>query len=272
MLRRLDPDGVTAIAPDADTGLPSPTETEAADWLSRPLEGRTGRAVVNGAGTGRRACAPRTLGAAVLLACVAILVSCSSDADVATGSKHSRTTASTTTVATTTTGADGSSTTTPTDSKAAEAAAAPHGDIRTPARKVKDPGTLPSVPFDRAVDLGDGVTVRLTGVQAIQADAKLPGETSGPAVRFTVSVTNGSKSPVGLDNVSVVLSGAGGTPTATVTDPTAPPLSGSVAPGATATGTYTFTLAVADRDESTLTVKYSEATPTASFTGSLPRG
>ncbi|MBS1836902.1 MAG: hypothetical protein JST64_04325 [Actinobacteria bacterium] len=240
--------------------------------------------MANGAGTGRRARAPRTLGAAILLACVAILVSCSSDSDAAGRSKHSRSTTSTTTVASSTTaGADGSPTTTPTDSKATDskatdskaaeaAAAAPHGDVRTPAPKVKDPGTLPGVPFDRPVEVGNGVTIRLTGVQAVQADAKLPGEISGPAVRFTVSVTNGSTSPVGLDNVSVVLNGSGGTPTATVTDPSAPPLSGSVAPGATATGTYTFSLAVADRDDSNLTIKYSEATPTASFTGSLPRG
>jgi hypothetical protein len=46
---------------------------------------------------------------------------------------------------------------------------------------------------------------------------------------------------------------------------------GPLAAGATATGKYAFTIPAADRDQVTLTFKYSADTPTAVFTGDLPR-
>lgn len=223
----------------------------------------------------------------VLAATCLLLVGCSSDgSSTASGSAGHKRTATTTTAPTTTTtpstgeepsgsaasAEDAHSPTGATDAAAVKAAAAPHGNIDTPAAKVKDPGTLPAVALDKPVDTGERVTVRIASIQPVQADAKLPGETSGPAVQVVVEIANGSGRSVDLGNVGVVLTGAGGSPTARVTSPDVHPFSGQVAAGGTATGAYTFTIPVADRDDSRLTVKYSEAAPTAAFTGSLPRG
>lgn len=231
----------------------------------------------HGAGTLIRSTSTRALCVVATAACLIALGSCSSDSTSrAATAKGSGKVATTTTTAPTT--GDGSAvpaaagTAAGTDAAAERAAAAPHGNVNTPAAKAKDPGTLAPVALDRPVDFGNGVTVRLSSIQPVEAEAKIPGETSGPAVRITVSITNGSDAPVDLGNVSVVLTGAGGTPTATVTNPDIPPLSGSVAPGASASGTYTFTIPAANRDDTVLTVKYAAAVPTAAFTGSLPNG
>lgn len=229
----------------------------------------------NDAGTEIRRRSALTLGAVVVLALAFLLAGCSDE----TSSGPARAGRSTTTT-TTSTAPDGDSTgTTPTTDPGSGTGAAggagaskPHGNIKTASPKVQDPGVLAPVPLDRPADFGNGTTVRLASVQAVQAEAKLPGEMSGPAVRIAVAITNGTGTAIDLTNVGVVLTGTGGTPAATVTSPDQAGFSGQLAPGATATGNYTFTLPIADRDDAQLTVKYSQAAPTASFEGNLPRG
>lgn len=176
--------------------------------------------------------------------------------------------------ATTTTEASSATTEAPstpaeTPDEAATPTTAPDGAVVAPGAA---PGELEAVGLDATADFGNGVTARLTSIESTEAEAELPGEVAGPAVRVTVEMTNGSDQPVALDNVGVILTTAGGDPMFLITHPDAVAFSGAVEPGASATGTYLFTIAPEDRADARLTVKHSADSPTAIFTGSLPNG
>ena len=48
---------------------------------------------------------------------------------------------------------------------------------------------------------GDGVTTRVTNVEAVEAEAFMPGEMSGPALAVTIEISNGTAAPVELRRV-----------------------------------------------------------------------
>ncbi|MEQ1785491.1 MAG: hypothetical protein ABL966_00445 [Acidimicrobiales bacterium] len=129
---------------------------------------------------------------------------------------------------------------------------------------VRDP-----VAIDAVADFGDGVTARITDVEAAEAEAFMPGEVSGPAVRLTVALTNGTDAPLDLDLVTVELVDAAGQPATLVTPHEVTQLTGDLAPGATSDGSYLFTIAVADRSDVEVRVTYAAPNPTVVFQGSL---
>lgn len=126
------------------------------------------------------------------------------------------------------------------------------------------------VGLDGVAEFGDGVTARLAGIEAVDVEAALPGEISGPAVRVTVELTNGSAEALSLDNVAVVVQDPAGVPVPSVASPDEKGFSGSLEAGASATGTYTFSLDPVDRGEARLTIKYAADAPTVVFTGRFP--
>lgn len=148
----------------------------------------------------------------------------------------------------------------------------PRGNINKVEPARPDPGTLAPVGISDVADFGSGVTVRVAGMEPTEATAKLPGEIAGPAVLVTVELRNATSKPVDLDGVAVTMTDASGGPVIAHMDPRAVPFSGSVAPGATASGTYLFRIDPVQREDVTLTVKYSSETPTAIMRGSLPNG
>jgi hypothetical protein len=126
------------------------------------------------------------------------------------------------------------------------------------------------VPIDAVTAFGDGVAVRLSSIEAVEAEASLPGEFSGPAVAVTVEVTNGSNDTIDLDHVIVDLATSAGASASPVTDPDREPLSGELAAGGTRTGAYVFTLDAEERTGVTVRVRYSADTPTVLFQGNVP--
>jgi hypothetical protein len=150
-------------------------------------------------------------------------------------------------------------------------AASTSGDINqvVPNRELV---TNSAVPLDAASDLGGQISAKLTEVKAIDAQAKVPGEISGPAVAITVEISNDSANAIGLDSVSVDVQGAGGVPTSPITTDPASPLSGVLAPGEKKTGVYVFTMPADVRNGASVTVLYSADAPVALFTGNVPTG
>ncbi|MCU1614063.1 MAG: uncharacterized protein JWO98_1603 [Frankiales bacterium] len=138
-----------------------------------------------------------------------------------------------------------------------------------PGRNPNDPPpSLPAVALDHPAAVGNGITARIVSTEAIQGSATGPGNTNGPALRFTVRITNGTTRPVSLDGVAVNLAyGSRATPASPLDDPSQMPFHGIVAPGKSADGVYVFSIAVKDRASVTLTVGYRAGAPILVFTG-----
>lgn len=193
---------------------------------------------------------------AVALATTTLWVAaCSSDDAASSKSKDSTTTTAATgsTEITTTTSVTGTSEATPGPTTVPETGA-----------------TVPPVAMDQTSEFGNGVSARISKVTAMQAEASLPGETSGPAVSVTVEVTNGSDAAIDLGNVTVDLANAEGASAAPVTSQPDTSFSGPLAPGDSAQGTYVFRVAPDERANVVIKVKYSSDTPIAVFAGSVP--
>ncbi|MGO4592521.1 hypothetical protein AB4Z18_01740 [Leifsonia sp. 2TAF2] len=94
-----------------------------------------------------------------------------------------------------------------------------------------------------------GLTASVVSVESYTATAKRAGEVSGPAVKVTLRLTNGTGGafPVSTAGVNAYY-GSGTTPASPVAnDPAAKPFTGSLAPGASTTAVYVFTVP-ADQD------------------------
>ncbi|MGB7980663.1 MAG: hypothetical protein WCF36_07700 [Candidatus Nanopelagicales bacterium] len=125
--------------------------------------------------------------------------------------------------------------------------------------------------MDDEADFGDGVTAKVNGVRAVEAEASGAGEISGPALAFTIQLGNGSPEAVTLDTVNVVLlQGEQDSPALPVFgDSLAKPFTGTLKPDANQQGVYLFTLPVDQRDDVTLTVSYESISPIVAFKGSV---
>ena len=132
--------------------------------------------------------------------------------------------------------------------------------------------TNPAVPLDAVADFGGQITTKLTDIAAIDAQARVPGELSGPALAITIEVSNDSTDPIGLDSVSVNVEGNGGAPASPITTDPAAPFSGVLMPGEKKTGVYVFTIPVESRSDLSVTVLYSVGSPVVLFTGSVSGG
>ena len=116
---------------------------------------------------------------------------------------------------------------------------------------------------------GDGVTTRVADAEAVEAEAFMPGEVSGPGLAITVEITNGSDAPINLDGTIVDLVGEGDAYATLITTREDTALSGDLAPGESSQGTYLFTMPVEDRAAVAVQVSYAAPEPTVIFTGSL---
>lgn len=146
----------------------------------------------------------------------------------------------------------------PLDSAADVAAAMPviEGDL----------GHLQPAKPGEIVQIDPGVTVALDRVERVDAQVSGPGEVSGPAVVLTVSVTNGSTSPLTLDGAVVNLYGQGGTPGSVYSsDPRVRPLTGDLDPGAQQSGTYVLSLPSTIDGELVVSVSLGVDLPTPVF-------
>jgi hypothetical protein len=129
--------------------------------------------------------------------------------------------------------------------------------------------TMAPVPLQSVGDFKTGLTVELASITAVQAEAKAPGEISGPGLRVTVAAANDGQDAVSLDGVVVFLSyGSDRTP-ATQFGSSSEPLAGDLSPGSSRQGTYVFTVPPDQRDDVRVEVSYTGSAPTVAFTGSV---
>ena len=132
-------------------------------------------------------------------------------------------------------------------------------------------GPTVTAPLDEEVDFGTGVTASIVGVEAVEVEARLAGERSGPGLILTVELHNGTPDDVSLDFVIVDLVQSDGASALPIQATGVLPLSGTLAPGATATGRYEFFIPLDQRASATVTVSYAADAATALFSGDLPR-
>ena len=142
----------------------------------------------------------------------------------------------------------------------------------SPAPSVSDSpfAELSPVAPDATIVTPNEIDISLSRLEAVQGEAALAGETSGPAVRVTVRLVNTGTETLDLEYVTVnAYSGKDRNPAGTITQPGGAPFEGSLAPGDSAEGVYLFTIAEADREDVTITVDYLFGAQVAVFRGDL---
>lgn len=116
----------------------------------------------------------------------------------------------------------------------------------------------------------DRVTVSIAKVESVAGKAVAPGEISGPAVRLTVKVNNGTSTGLNLGLTAVnAYIGPPQVPAGTLMKPGGRPLTGTLAPGMSAEGIYLFQIPVSQRKDVTVTVDYGAGVQTLVFRGPL---
>jgi len=132
------------------------------------------------------------------------------------------------------------------------------------------PEQLEPVPLDETAEFGDEVSAELVELAPVEVEGEVPGEISGPAIRVTVRLINGTSQPLSLDAVTVFLyTGAGLTPAPQIGDEEGVVFRGSLAPGGSAEGAYTFSVAEDQRDDVSVTVSHSPTSTVVVFNGAV---
>lgn len=152
----------------------------------------------------------------------------------------------------------GGTTTAPSPSTPVESTVAPR-----PERSKK------AVDLDESVATGTGLTGRVVSIRGIEAEAQLPGETSGSALVITVELLNSSRQTADLTAVVVNVLDADDAPATQLTSAPTKPLPGRVAGRERARGVYVFRVPEDRRRPVTVTVSIDDA-PVLVFTGNAP--
>ncbi|OAH48804.1 DUF4352 domain-containing protein [Microbacterium oleivorans] len=156
---------------------------------------------------------------------------------------------------------DGSAATPGTDS-------AEPDDPSTPAPDARE--TLPPADLAAPVTVDGGPTVSVRRIESVTGEAVLPGEVSGPAVRVTVEVKNGSTKPIDLTTAAVTLfAGSSDLQASPVTKPAGRAFPSEVAPGKTAEGAFVFELPEGQRADVRIEVDLSVSDPLIAFEGDI---
>jgi hypothetical protein len=151
------------------------------------------------------------------------------------------------------------------------AAAAPTAS-QTTATSAPTPSPTPTAtaPLQDPARIQSGLTAEIVSMRAVQAKATQPGEVGGPAVSFTIRLTNSSGKPIDLSSTVVnVFSGVDQAP-AYQLDADGIVFPASVAAKRSVTGTAVFTIPKDDRGQVQVTVDTASA-PLVAFTGAAPR-
>jgi hypothetical protein len=122
--------------------------------------------------------------------------------------------------------------------------------------------------FRDNVVLDNKVGIEVADIESVQGKARGPGEVAGPALRFTVRVTNNSKKAINLD-LAVVTAyfGRQDDPASQLSGPGAEPLPQKLKSGATASGKYVFGVPVKERGRVRVDFSYIINQPTIIFRG-----
>lgn len=116
------------------------------------------------------------------------------------------------------------------------------------------------------------LTARVTRIEAVQGIAQGPGEIAGPALRFTIRITNSTGRSVDLSNTVVnAYFGPDGVPATQLESPGGVTFPRFVAAGHSAVGVFVFTVPTAQRSDVEVTVDTSVHNPVIAFRGDARR-
>lgn len=212
----------------------------------------------DGANSPSRRWVPVSIGIAVAVAVIVTLVVSATLASQSTGQ------GSGSTVEPTASGGATPTETTPSDATPTPTAPSP----QPPPPEL--PEMAPVAPEETATT-ADGLTIRIAQAEAIEGESIFPGEVGGPAVRYTVEISNAGPTAFDLTYVAVnAFTGDQRDPASELTKPGGAPFQGRLAPGETATGVYLFSIDETDRDRVTLIVDYQAGQASAVFVGPAP--
>lgn len=152
---------------------------------------------------------------------------------------------------------------------------APPGDADPSAPPTPDPaatpGTMPElapVSPDAPADNGEGLVARISAMKAVDGEAVQAGEIGGPAVQFTLSITNDTDEAIDLGLIAVnAYIGEARTPAGGLVRPGGAPFEGTLKAGDSAEGVYVYTIPEDERGDVTLTIDYRAGQPAFVFRG-----
>jgi len=131
-----------------------------------------------------------------------------------------------------------------------------------------DAQVAPPVGFDQPAQVLADFTARVVQVRAIDGVGQGIGEISGPALAFTVELTNNTGAALSSADAVVNAYGSDTAPVIPLLgDSNAAALPATVEPGQTVSGTYVFNVPLDQRDNMTLTIAFDPAKPTVVFVG-----
>lgn len=135
------------------------------------------------------------------------------------------------------------------------------------------PGTMPElapVAPDQPSDNGEGLVAEITAMKAVQGEAVQAGEIAGPAVQFTLRLTNDTDAVIDLGLIAVnAYIGEGLTPAGGLVKPGAAPFEGTLDVGDSTDGVYVYSIPESERGDVTLTLDYRAGQPAFVFRGAV---
>lgn len=135
-----------------------------------------------------------------------------------------------------------------------------------------EPAPAPTLAL-RLEDVGEplpGVRARITAIEAVEGEARGPGEVGGPSLRLTVEVDNATDAPlVTRDAVLNVYHGPDATPATALGAPGAQALPREVPAGASATARYVVNVPEAGRDQLRVELVTGPGAAVLLFTGAV---
>jgi hypothetical protein len=131
--------------------------------------------------------------------------------------------------------------------------------------------TKPAVGLDAPSSFARGLVARVTDIEAVEGEARGPGEIAGPALRVSVEIRNNTGRAESLaGSVVTVAYGRDPAPGVALSGPGVRPLAGSVPAGGAATGRYVVGVPLDQRDRIQVTISLRASLPTVAFEGSAP--
>lgn len=129
----------------------------------------------------------------------------------------------------------------------------------------------PAVPLTEKKTVKGGITATITELEAVDGEATGIGEIAGPALRFKVTVSNGTTAALKLGTALVNVSyGKDDSPASPLSGPGATEFPLTVAAGASASSTLVFGVPKDQRSEVRIHFSLDALTPIAVFEGQAP--
>ena len=129
-----------------------------------------------------------------------------------------------------------------------------------------------AVPLNATVTITNGAKIRISAMEKVLGEARLPGEVAGPSLRFQVTIDNPTNAAISTSNMLVnVESGSENKPAVQLSGPGVVDFTGPVAPRSSATAVFVFNIAPVERNRIRILFDYGVTDPIAVFEGSADK-